>query len=800
MYTKSSYWVRFSRKTLLVPAAACLLAAVFYAPAALAQKLPGVGDETPGAMEKSRVQVESGELSPAARLGRFVESEYQRKLKQQGGGVVQPVAASVQPVAATVLTAVEDNISSEESDDESVVLNFEGADIREVIFALASSLGINYWIDPRVAGQVTVRTTGRISRGDLMPVFHQVLRNNGFVAVLEGDIHSIVPAEEGRTRVRAGKETDEGGFVMELVKVRHVNAEELVTVLQPFVSPGGDLVAYPRSNLVIITELASRADRLLELLGTFDTDTFGDLTARIYHVEHASLEEVAEELWAVLESYQVSSSGAGVYIIPLLRLNSLAVIAFDPSIFVNVELWLGLLDVPAEGGSIRQVHVYQVENTKAVDLSDILNDIFSDEGGEGSRRRSRSGELAESNAGLGGGLGSSAQSRQAKGGDRRGGSRKGQPGGAPRARTNISGGLGQDSVLERPGALFEQEVRIVADEVTNSLVIIATPRDYGTVESVLRQLDVVPRQVLIEVLIAEISLTDNESSSATQRLLGNASKDSDGNIINDPVIGDMGGSFLDMFGEAVRLTGTLGAGGVAGVFTHFRGSMAVYEATLSSLASEGRLKVLSRPQIMTADNQEASILVGSEVPIITSQVDSNTAVGGSTGTRNEVQYRDTGISLTVLPQVNSQGLVNLSISQEVSKIDKPALQVGSGDDASTVINSPTFITREAETTVVVQSGETVVIAGIIDEQETSSESGVPFIKDLPVLGQFFSSHSKDVKRTELVILITPYVVRDREEARAVSEDYKERVEYLMEDPDLFGPKDRDGSHTVILGG
>jgi general secretion pathway protein D len=801
MDTKSSYGVRFSRKALLATAASCLLAAVFHAPATLAQKLPGVGAELSEAMEKRLAQVDSSELSHAAKLGRFVESEYMRKLEQQGGGALKPSGpvkvgtALAQPLAATVLTTVKAGNSAEGADDEeSVVLNFEGADIREVIFALASSLGINYWIDPRVAGQVTVRTTGRISRADLMPVFHQVLRNNGFVAVLEGDIHSIVPAEEGRTRVRAGKGTKQGGFVMELVKVHHVNAEELVTVLQPFVSPGGDVVAYPRSNLVIITELASRADRLLELLRTFDTDTFGDLSARIYHIEHASLEEVAEDLWAVLESYQVSSSGAGVYIIPLLRLNSLAVIAFDPSIFVNVELWLGLLDVPAEGGSIRQVHVYQVENTKAVDLSDILNDIFSEEGGLDGRRRSRSGELAESNAGLGGGLGSSAQSRQVRGGDRRGGSRKGQPGGTPRGRTNISGGLGQDSVLERPGALFEQEVRIVADEVTNSLVIIATPRDYSTVESVLRQLDVVPRQVLIEVLIAEITLGEAMSFGFTQKLSGN----------NDPSTGsstvDPGGSFLDMFGEAVRLTGDLGGSGATGVFTKFRGSMAVYEATLKALAKENRLKVLSRPQIMTADNKEASILVGNEVPIITSQVDSNTAVGGSTGTRNEVQYRDTGIIVRVLPQVNSQGLVNLTISQEVSAIDQPALQVGSGDDTSTVINSPTFITRKAETTVVVQSGETVVIAGIIDEKETTSESGVPFLKDLPFFGQFFRDQSSEISRTELVILITPYVVRDREEARLVSEDYKERVEYLMGEPNLFGPKDLGGSHTVILGG
>ena len=799
MYTKSSYWVRFSQKTLLVITAACLLAIVFHAPAAFAEKLPGVGDEMPDATQKRPVQVESGDLSHAAKLGRFVESEYKRKHEEQGGEAVKSAPVPVQPVAATVLTSVGDYLSVGEADAESVVLNFEGADIREVIFALASSLGINYWIDPRVAGQVTVRTTGRISRDDLMPVFHQVLRNNGFVAVLEGDIHSIVPAEEGRTRVQAGKDTEQGGFVMELIKVRHVNAEELVTVLQPFVSPGGDVVAYPRSNLVIITELASRVDRLLELLGTFDTDTFGDLSARIYHVEHASLEEVAEELWAVLESYQVSSTGAGVYIIPLLRLNSLAVIAFDPSIFVNVELWLGLLDVPAEGGSIRQVHVYHVENTKAVDLSDILNDIFSEEGGQGGKRRSRSGELAEANAGLGAGLGSSAQSRQARGGDRRGAtqrgaSRRGQPGGTPRARTNIAGGFGQDSVLEQPGALFEQEVRIVADEVTNSLVIIATPRDYGTVVGVLRQLDVVPRQVLIEVLIAEITLGEAMSFGFTQKLSGINDASSGGPTV------DPGGSFLDMFGEAVRLTGDLGGSGMTGVFTKFRGSLAVYEATLKALATQNRLKVLSRPQIMTADNQEASILVGNEVPIITSQVDSNSAVGGSTGTRNEVQYRDTGIIVRVLPQVNSQGLVNLNISQEVSAIDQPALQVGSGDDASTVINSPTFITREAETTVVVQSGETVVIAGIIDEKETTVESGVPFLKDLPVLGQFFRDQSSEISRTELVILITPYVVRDREEARLVSEDYKDRVEYLMGEPNLFGAKDLGGSHTVILGG
>ncbi|MFQ5477071.1 MAG: type II secretion system secretin GspD [Candidatus Binatia bacterium] len=711
-----------------------------------------------------------------------------------------PVEADPGPAPVVVSTAEFDELDDESQ--ESVVLNFEGADIREVIFTLASSLRLNYWIDPRVQGQVTVRTTGRISRDDLFPVFHQILRNNGFVAIREGDVYSIVPSEEGKTRVDfrdslAGERGKEGGVVMALVKVHHVNAQEIATVLEPFVSPGGDVIAYPRSNLLIITELAAHARRLTELVETFDTDAFGDLSARIYRVENGSLEEIADELWAVLESYQVSSSGAGLYIIPLARLNSLAVIAFDHSVFVNVEHWLGILDVPSDGGAVRQVRVYQVENTKAVDLADILNEIFGDEGGEGGRRRARSGELAESGVGLGGGLASRAgrgadagRGAGARGAAQRGGRTAG--GAAQQAgRVGTVAGRrgGRATGLGRPGALFEQEVRIVADEVTNSLVIVATPRDYETIETVLRDLDVVPRQVLVEVLIAEISLSDDLNFGITQELI--ASGSSSNTDSTSSTSGDPGGTFMDLFGEAVRLTG--GApdpvtGGLVGVFTKFRNGAEVYRGILTALAKQNRVKVLSRPHVMTADNQEASILVGSEVPIITSQADTNVTTSGSTNFRQEVQYRDTGIIVRVTPQVNSQGLVNMKVTQEVSKIASPT----TGN-----ISSPTFTTRESDTTVVVQSGETIVISGIIDETHTSANSGVPFLKDLPVLGQLFGSDSDRVERTELIILITPYVVRDREEARSVTEEFKSRVDSVLEDVEI-GFELEEANHTLIL--
>ena len=736
--------------------------------------------------------------------------------------------ASVAPAPKTGASADgnapshEANPNEDAAADDSIVLNFENADIREVIYSLAVAMNINYWVDPRVQGQVTVRTSGRLSREDLAPIFHQLLRNNGFAAVKTGDLYSIVPAEEAKTRIiqPGGDLGAENHFVMNVVKVRHVNADQMAQTVTPFVSPGGDVISFPRSNLVIVTDIASNANRLEELIRTFDTNTFAEMNAKIFKVEHAVLDDLAAELQSILEAYHTAESGSAAVLIPLSRLNAIAVIAHDPAAVMTVDYWVSVLDVEAEAGGRRQVYVYRVENSKAVDLAGVLSEVYGEGGGTSSRggRRARSGDAAEAGLGLGGGISNtrggssnssssrrSASSRSNAGiddgssGSSGGGlgsggssssgglgssSRGGSSRGGRAGRSSSGGGGGGGVVLggEGQSEIFEQEVRVVEDEITNSLVILSTPRDYETLRTVLRSLDVVPRQVLFEALIAEISLTEGDHLSIMQSLQGS----------NSDTIGkggDQGGSYFDMFGQELRLIGDVGAGGLLGAVTAYRHGIEIYKGVIDAAANHGKAKILSRPNLMTSDNQEARLLVGQEVPILTTQSNSTVQNNSTTQILQSVQYRDTGLVIRALPQVNSEGLVNLELSLEISEV-APGQSAGG-------IQSPTFTTRKAETTVVVNSGETLIIGGIIADSNNDDREGVPYLMDVPVLGRLFRSDVTSRRRVELIVLITPFVVRDRDEARSVTENFRRRVDSVLEDVDLIDTRD-PASHTLIL--
>jgi general secretion pathway protein D len=317
--------------------------------------------------------------------------------------------------------------------------------------------------------------------------------------------------------------------------------------------------------------------------------------------------------------------------------------------------------------------------------------------------------------------------------------------------------------------VFRQEVRIVADEVTNSLVVLATKRDYQLVLDVVKKIDVVPRQVVLEVMIAEVGLTKAlqfgiayafQSGSLKGALVPGFTPP---NIFTNPAAGNIGGQFLN--GIVGGAPGP--ANGAFAVITNPQ-QFAIF---LKALNNVTRVKMLSAPHIIAADNREAHILVGESVPILTSTSTFLQTSAVAPTTANTVQYRDVGKILTVLPQVNSKGLVNLQVRQEVSAV---AAQVFGNT------NSPSFSTREAETTLVVQDGGTVIIGGIIDDQINSQRQGVPYLMDVPVLGRLFRQDNDMTTRTELLITITPTVIHNRDEAREVTDEFTSRIDGLAE--------------------
>jgi len=302
-------------------------------------------------------------------------------------------------------------------DDEAMVLNFERADIREVIHSLATALGISYMLDPRIEGEVTIRTSGKISRRELFPLFSQILRQNGIAVVKTGDIYQILPVAEAKTRaiIRRGAATSgarrDDDFVIQIFQARHVRAEEMANILQPFVTPGGDVLSYPRANAVVVTDLESNVQRLRQLAATFDIESFRNLHARVFKMREGDPGVLANELLTLLAPYGVTATGegeGGVFMVPLQRLNAIVGFAVDPAAFTEIDRWLTMLDIPPDEGAGRKAFVYNVENAKAADLAAVLNELFG--GGAGpaggaGRSGAGRGETTGRRTGVGGGSG-----------------------------------------------------------------------------------------------------------------------------------------------------------------------------------------------------------------------------------------------------------------------------------------------------------------------------------------------------------------------------------------------------------
>ncbi|PID73456.1 MAG: type II secretion system protein GspD [Desulfobacterales bacterium] len=626
------------------------------------------------------------------------------------------------------------------ADDGGIVFHFDDADIYEVIRTMADMLGIHYMIDPAVSGKVTLQTSGKLDRADLFSVFHQVLEANGLAAVRKGLIYRIVPAKDAlRLPLRAG--TGSVGnvppgerIIMQLIPLSHIAADEMTKIITPFVSDDGAILTHADTNTLLVVDQAENIRKALRLVSAFDVNVFRNMAHRLYALRHSSVEEILPLLKTVL-SAQGNTGRMRTQILSLKRLNQLMVMSADPSVFVQVESLLRQLDIPSDATDPR-IYVYSVRNGEAEDLAAILNQVF--ERGASEEEAEKKGDADEAAAAAG--------DRPAAPADPFDGSTNA---GLETSGTSPPGGEGAPAAGAAPASSGKTLVRIIPDVVRNALIIEAVPGIYDVISGILRQIDVLPRQVLIEATIAEITLDDSTELGVEWNFT--KSGKSETGLLSAKISGD---------GLAYTI-----------------GLTDKWTTALSALANKNQVNILSAPVILASDNKDAKINVSTKVPVVTTeyQYESDTQPIFQT----TVQYRDTGIILTVTPHINQRGLVSMDISQEISE-QAGGVEAGGQE-------YPSFYERSINTSLTVKDGQTIVIGGLMKETWDEGNTGIPFLKDIPVLGYLFGKTSSTVNKTELIVMITPRVITALDEIDELTREFQDKVSRMRQTPPVQVP-------------
>lgn len=678
------------------------------------------------------------------------------------GAFLHDRPARSQPAEAVVeaSVAVAGDAGEERADDAgTVTLNFDGADLVEVIHVFARHLRFNFTIDPDVRGAVTIFSGRPVRRADLLPIFHELLRIHDAVAIKRGDLYRITTVAKGLGAASPSGGRD-AGFAMRVAPVRFFPAAAMKGLLAPFLGEGGTILEHARGNYLVIVDLPSNIRRLIEIMELIDVEVFAGTRMELYEPRAAAAQDLARELSAAMRLFaaaEMQDDAFAARFLPLPRIHRLLVVAYSEAAWRYVRRWLERLDVASRTAG-REVFIRPVENGDAVALARVLNRLY----GDGKRSvgktkpmsaRRRLDDLTDLTGG-----GEPDDARGSKGFERESGAGEslvpessspvgGNPAGTFRLRSGSAGVSTEASTDTPPAADGDVEsVRVVAEPATNSLVILATRRQYLQLAEVLTELDAVPRQVLMEVLVAEVTLTD-EFALGVEHALSKGGFPPPSDAEGNPAGAPSGAGF-----EALEsgFTSVVDAGREFRVF-------------VNALMQDARVKVLSSPHLLALDNRPARIRVGSEQPVATGTVVSQEAQAVTT----TIQFRNVGRILTIVPRVSDVGMVNLQVRVEVSDVGE---RVAVGNQTFDAFNI-----RDAETTAVLRDGQTLVIGGIITDNRRKTRVGIPLLMDVPVLGQLFRTDLERSDRTELVILITPRVIRNHEEGEAVTERFLDKM-------------------------
>ena len=698
--------------------------------------------------------------------------------------------------ASALLTGVSSQIHAQTSGQragsvrpsEPVTLNFANADIEAVARTMATITGKNVVVDPRVKGQITLVTENAVQPNAAFQQFLAALRLQGFTVVESAGLYKVVPEADAKLQTGnvsvsqggAGGTPAGGQIVTQIFKLNFENAANLVPVLRPLISPNNTINVNPGNNSLVITDYADNLQRLARIVAAMDVSNASDV--EVIPLQHAIATDLAPLVSRLIEGGSATATGTAqgvaqgqtdnsfkTTLLAEPRSNALIVRAANPARVALVRSLVAKLDQPAAPGSSAasgNIHVVYLKNADAVKLATTLRAALGSAGGSGT---SSGGGTGTGN--LSGGL------------TRTGASGLGQTSGLGNS-TNASGnagGLGSSGLGTGQGSSGSSDANqpstggiIQADPTTNSLIISAPEPLYRQIRAVIDKLDGRRAQVLIESLIVEVSASKvAEFGIQWQGVLGNYGSTL-GVLGNNSSVA--GRNILDLALAAAtgNVTSIANAKPAAGmnlaVAPRINGKY--YLGALANfLENTGDANVLSTPNLLTLDNEEAQIIIGNNVPFVTGSYANTGGSGGAVNPFTTVERKDVGLMLRVRPQINENGTVKLTMYQEVSKVAESTLSNANG---------PSTSKRSIESTVLVDDGSVIVIGGLLEDNYALNQDKVPVMGDLPVVGGLFRNEKRTRQKTNLMVFLRPMVIRDSATSDALMVDRYEAIRALQQ--------------------
>jgi len=656
---------------------------------------------------------------------------------------------------------------------------FEEAPISDVAhLVLRDIMKVDYVLHQPLLGSVTMSTAGSVSADQAIHLLETALQANGLLLARDArGVYHVGKPESLRAVVSLPRQASASGPLAPgygplIISPRFVGASELANILRPILPADAVMRVDTVRNLLVLVGTRAQVEGWLDIANTFDVDLLKGMSVGVFPLKYATVKEVeaAMQLMASASGATPAARPAGsaaaatgtvpnpanptgaptgtaasraataaqavatlpesfplygaIRVLPIERMNSVIIVTPRAAYLDEARKWIERLDQPGYSAGESQLFVYRVQNGSARHLADVLNGVF---GGTPST-------TSATTTGVAPGLTPTQGGTSLTG-----------------ARSNTATAAGATQNRSVTAATFASGVRVVADEINNSVLVYGSLSEYRKIESTLKRLDIAPTQVMIEASIVEVTLNDT-----LQYGLQWAFSDARSN-------GDTGSGVLS----------TADGGGLGGALKGFSytviNSAKDVRLVLNALAEKSLIKVISSPSLMVLDNHTASIIVGDQQPIQSSR----TVTDGGTST-TAIQYKDTGVALTVTPSVNAGNIVTMSVNQSVTDVGERDIATG----------QRSFLQRQVTSKVAVRSGEAIVLGGLIRDNDTSSRSGLPFLHDIPVVGNLFGSTDNTGRRTELLVVITPRVVRTDVDAAAVGEELRDRmagVRRLMEE-------------------